>query len=143
MKRQALSLISLLSLLSLLLVAGSAVAQSLNVRANVPFSFSVDNKTLPAGTYAIRRAGFGDDKMLILQRREGGGSMIMGTNAAETLKPADQTKLVFHKYGTQYFLSEIWVEGNQRGNCLPKSAHEKELARTITPESLEIVANVH
>ena len=139
MKRQALSLISLLSLL---LVAGSAVAQT-NVRANIPFSFTASNKTLPAGAYEIRRLGSGDTKMLVLQGREGGGSMIIGTNAMDTLKPPDKSKLVFHKYGTQYFLSEIWVAGNQRGNCLPKSSHEKELARSSTPESLEIVARLY
>ena len=140
MKRQALYLISLLSLL---LVAGSAVAQSLNVRANVPFNFAVSNKTLPAGAYDIRRADSAGGNMLILQARDGGSSMIIPTNAAETLKPADKTKLVFHKYGTQYFLSEIWVEGNQRGNSLPKSSHEKELARSLTPESFEIVARLY
>ena len=50
MKRQAFSLISLLSLL---LVAGSAIAQTSQVRANVPFNFTVGDKTLPAGTYDI------------------------------------------------------------------------------------------
>ena len=47
MKRQA---FSLMSLLTLLLVAGSAIAQTVHVRADVPFNFAVGNKRLPAGT---------------------------------------------------------------------------------------------
>ena len=50
MKRQAFSLVSLLSLL---LVAGSAIAQTVHVRANIPFNFAVGSKTLPAGTYDV------------------------------------------------------------------------------------------
>ena len=63
MKRQALSLISLLSLL---LVAGSAIAQSSHVRANVPFNFTVGSKTLPAGTYDIAAIS-SDPKVLLVQ----------------------------------------------------------------------------
>ena len=50
MKRQA---FSLFGLLSLLLVAGSAIVQTVHVRANVPFSFAVGDKTFPAGMYEI------------------------------------------------------------------------------------------
>lgn len=53
MKRQAYSLVSLLSLL---LVAGSAIAQTVHVRGDIPFKFAVGNKTLPAGTYDIQRS---------------------------------------------------------------------------------------
>ena len=51
MKRQVFSLISLASLL---LVAGSAVAQVIHVRGDVPFDFTVGNKTLRAGTYDVK-----------------------------------------------------------------------------------------
>src|SRR5205823_2828657 len=50
MKRQAFSLVTLLSLL---LVAGSAIAQTVHVRGNIPFNFAVGNKTFPAGTYYV------------------------------------------------------------------------------------------
>ena len=54
MKRQAFSLISLLTLL---LVAGSAIAQTVHVRADIPFNFAVGNKTLqPELTTAERSA---------------------------------------------------------------------------------------
>ena len=140
MKRQAFSLVSLLSLL---LVAGSAIAQTVHVRASIPFNFAVGSKTLPAGTYDV---GTIENGMLLLQARDGSSSMIVGSNAAEHLKPADKTKLVFNQYGSRYFLSEIWVNGATRGRHLPATSREKELARDmaqdLTHRRVEIVASL-
>jgi len=111
MKRQAFSLISLLSLL---LVAGSAIAQTVHVRANIPFNFGVGSKTFPAGTYDVRPIDHHDNKILLLKARDGHASMMVLSNVAENLKPADKTKLVFNQYRNQYFLSEIWVNGATR-----------------------------
>lgn len=144
MKRQALSLISLLSLL---LVAGLAVAQTSHVRSNVPFNFTVGNKTLPAGTYDIRAISSSGDNTLLLQARDGNSSMMVFSNAAENVKPADKTKLVFNRYRDQYFLTEIWVEGATRGRQLPKTSREKELAKELaqdlTHRRVEIVASLY
>jgi hypothetical protein len=143
MKRQTFSLVSLLSLL---LVAGAAIAQTVHVRANIPFNFAVGSKTLPAGTYDVGTIDGRDSKMLLLQGRDGNSSMIVGSNAAENLKPADKTKLVFNQYGSRYFLSEIWVNGATRGRQLPKTSREKELAKDwaqdLTQRRVEIVANL-
>jgi hypothetical protein len=143
MKRHTLSLISL----GLLLMAGSAIAQTSNVRANVPFSFTVGSKTLPAGMYDIGAISVRDAKTLLLQARDGSSSLMVGSNAAETVKPADKTKLVFNRYRDQYFLAEIWVEGATRGRQLPKNSREKELAKELaqdlTPQRVEIVASLY
>jgi len=143
MKRQAFSLVSLLSLL---LVAGSAIAHTVHVRGNIPFNFAVGNKTFPAGTYDVGTMGTRDSKMLRLQAREGNAGMIIGSNAAESLKPADKTKLVFNKYGNRYFLSQIWVGGATLGHQLPKSSREKEVARELAQDrthgQVEIMASL-
>jgi hypothetical protein len=123
-----------------------AIAQTSNVRANVPFSFSVGGKTLPAGTYAIGGIT-SDPKMLLLQARDSNSSIIVGSNAAESLKPADKTKLVFNRYRDQYFLAEIWVEGAVRGRQVPKSSREKELAKELATDLMhqrvEVVASLY
>jgi hypothetical protein len=143
MKRQAFSLISLLSLL---LVAGSAIAQSIHVRANVPFNFAVGNKTVAAGTYDVGTIDSRDSKILLLQARDSNLSMMVGSITAENLKPADKTKLVFNQYGSRYFLAQIWVEGETRGRQLPKTSREKELAQDVaqnlTHRRVEIVASL-
>jgi hypothetical protein len=143
MKRQAFSLVSLLSLL---LVAGSAIAQSIHVRANVPFNFAVGNKTVAAGTYDVGTIDSRDSKILLLQARDSNLSMMVGSITAENLKPADKTKLVFNQYGSRYFLAQIWVEGETRGRQLPKTSREKELAQDVaqnlTHRRVEIVASL-
>jgi hypothetical protein len=143
MKRQAFSLISLLSLL---LMAGSAIAQTIHVRANVPFNFSVGNKTLPAGAYDIKTIS-SDTKMLLLQARDGTSGMIVGSNVAEALEGAEKTKLVFNRYGSQYFLAEIWVGSAALGRQLPKTSREKELAKEVasdlTQRRVEVVTSLY
>ena len=143
MKRQGFSLISLLSLL---LVAGSAVAQNVHVRANVPFNFTVGDKAFSAGGYDIATNSPSSYKALILRARDGHSSMIVMSNAAETLKRSDKTKLVFDRCGSQYFLAEIWVEGARLGRHLPKGSREKELARDLAQsgeQRVEIVASLY
>ena len=143
MKRQAFSLVSLLTLL---LVAGSAFAQTVHVRGNIPFNFAVGNKTFPAGTYDIRTISSGDSKTLRLRSQDNNASVMVNSNAAETLKPASKSKLVFNHYGKRYFLSQIWVKGETHGRQLPKSSREKEMARDVaqdlTNRPVEIVASL-
>jgi len=100
MKRQAFSLVSLLSLL---LVAGSAIAQTVHVRANIPFNFAVGSKTLPAGTYDVGTIDGRDSKMLLLQARDGNTSMIAGSNAAEN--PSQRTGPSWFSISTEAVIS--------------------------------------
>ena len=47
-------------------------------------------------------------------------------NTCESSMAQEKTKLVFHRYGDQYFLSQVWGEGNNRGTELRKlSANPK------------------
>ena len=144
MKRQVFSLISLASLL---LVAGSAVAQVIHVRGDVPFDFTVGNKTLRAGTYDVKAIDSRGGKMLRLQSEDGNTSMILNSNSAESLKSADKTKLVFNKIRDQYFLTEIWEAGATRGHRLQKGSREKELAKELAGNlnrtRVEIVASLY
>jgi hypothetical protein len=39
-------------------------------------------------------------------------------------------KLVFHRHGDTYFLSEVWVAGNSNGRTLFRSRAERELAES-------------
>ncbi len=143
MKRQA---VSLVSLLSLLLVTGSAIAQTSNLRANVPFNFTAGEKTLSAGAYTIGAIS-GAPQILLLQAQDGATRMMVASNAAENHKPANKTKLVFNRYRDQYFLAEIWEEGAARGRQLQKSNREKELAKELasdlTGQQVEVVASLY
>lgn len=143
MKWQA---VSLVSLLSLVLVVGSATAQTVHVRADVPFNFAVGSNTYPAGAYSVKTIGDRDNKVLLLHAEDGKNSMAIISNATVNLTPADKTKLVFSRYGNQYFLSQVWVNGAIRGHQLPKSNREKEVAKAMArnsgTEQIEVVASI-
>ena len=52
-------------------------------------------------------------------------------------------KLVFHKYGDQYFLAEIWDGQSRIGIAFPESKREKELqiaSNVATQPELVVIA---
>ncbi|MGA9799340.1 MAG: hypothetical protein WBQ68_10045 [Terriglobales bacterium] len=127
--------------IGLLLATASAYAQSGVVKANVPFNFIVNNTQLPAGEYRIRPIGVTPSAMAI-QSPDGKVGLMFSPNACESLEPANTTKLVFHRYGSEYFLAQIWMNGNDRGKELPVSGHEYELARNQPAQSVVVVATL-
>ena len=43
----------------------------------------------------------------------------------------DRNKLVFHRYGERYFLSEVWMAGEAFGGQLIKSKEESAIQRRL------------
>ncbi len=121
-------------LLVMMFIAASAPAnaQSLVYRltANIPFDFSVAEKKLPAGEYWISRAQQGNGD-LIMQISSTDGHMKINRLTIPTVRVNALSKgsLVFHRYGDEYFLSEVWPAGGLTGRELPQSRAERELVR--------------
>jgi hypothetical protein len=99
------------------------------LRADIPFEFAAGTAKLPAGEYTIHPATSIAQPVLSLRGEEGGSAAFLLTNSAHSVAVPDQSKLVFHKYGDQYFLSQIWVEGQTHGWQVPASRSERELSR--------------
>ena len=138
------ALFRIAGLLALAFMAATQIAHAQEqVIANVPFAFTAGNKTLPAGEYRVGNwiKGYGT---LLIQRTDGSAATFAGSNTKESNTPQTQTKLVFHRYGDRYFLSQVWVEGSARGRQLPKSKEEKQqeqlLARNETRDQVTIAA---
>ena len=138
MKRQ---IANLLGVLSLLLVAACANAQSINVKADVPFDFTVGKSTLSAGAYNIQSLSTGTGKLLVIRGEDSANTMLASPNSSEKLDPSPNSRLVFHKYGNQYFLSQIWVEGERVGREFNISRREAEMAKSVqTSEDVIVLA---
>jgi len=102
-------------------------AQSLDVRANIPFAFRVGQVQMPAGEYVIHEPQPG-----VLQLREAGGRhAVMTTQIVGKLRTnlLDTGEVEFHRYGGTYFLAEVWRAASDTGIVLLKSPRETELAR--------------
>ena len=137
MKNQMFALIGL----GLLLATASAYAQTGLVKANVPFNFIVEKTELPAGAYVIQRVGSSDTAMAIESSDRKVIKLVM-PNACESARAQDTTKLVFHRYGSEYFLAEVWTKGNARGKQLHKSGRESEVAMDYPAEDVVVVATL-
>jgi hypothetical protein len=111
---------------------------------NVPFDFAAGNVKLPAGEYSITRST-NAVALLLINRENPKASIVVTPNAAEAGKIQTQSKLVFNRYGDEYFLSQIWTEGSSRGKQFVKTDREKEmtlLAKNETPERVTLVASL-
>lgn len=139
MKKQVLTLIGVLSLL---LAAGSAFGQTIRVKADIPFNFVVNKATLPAGEYEVSSMGSVEGRSLLVRSEDGQAKTIVLANSASLLQPSTGTKLMFKKYGDSYFLSQIWVEGENSGHQIPVSRRESEMARDYTAQQVVIMAEL-
>ena len=137
MKKQVLSLVGVLSLM---LVAGSALAQS-RVEADVPFNFTVNRTTMPAGAYTLSPVGSGE--ALLIQSKDRQSVKLAMPNRAQSSAPSKTTKLVFHCYGKdQCFLYQVWVEGLNRGRQFQKSSLENEIEAKLRSRDVPVIASV-
>ncbi|MBB5330187.1 hypothetical protein [Tunturiibacter gelidoferens] len=111
--------------------AGSALAQDHKVTATVPFNFTVDGRTLPAGNYTIGNDANSPRILTIADRKD--GVAVMAITIPDSGYAADN-KLVFHRYGNQYFLSEVRTTSGVMTCHLTASKQEK-WARAQTQEA--------
>jgi hypothetical protein len=129
--------------LILLLAAGSAVAQTIYMKADVPFNFIVGKETLPAGQYTIESFGTVSGRTLLIRSEDNKPKALVNTNGAQVREASQQSKLVFTRYGDRCFLSEIRVRGSELGHRLPKSAREAEVAMDSNPQDVVVLARLH
>jgi len=114
--------------LALLSVASAFAELKPRMTAHIPFEFHVGNSMLPAGEYTVdTEPGPG---LVRLRSADSKSSVTILTNAVQTLAIPKDSKLIFTRYGEEYFLSRIWRAGSDTGNELRKSRRETEVAAT-------------
>lgn len=117
----------------------AVIAQTVDVKANVPFSFTVNRATLPAGEYSLKSMDEQGAAIAIRDLNSKTTNLVISSSCRSS-KSASQTKLVFHRYGDRYFLSQIWTAGDDAGRALPPSAGEKEVAKDFSMQQVVLVA---
>ena len=140
MTKQALKNFTMFSLL-LMLTAVSVPAQSERSKITIPFSFIVGQKTLPAGEYTVEPNRRNFDKVWLIQSREADASALFTTMPVRANQTQEETKLVFHKYGDQYFLSQIWTPGGNTGRELLMPRLERQLAKNTIERQMIVLAS--
>ena len=113
--------------------AGSAMAQDHRAKANVPFNFSVNGNSLPAGTYTVGSEINSPNVITITDREK--NIHILALTLPDANAPGTGNKLVFHRYGDQYFLSEVRCESASLNVELSTSKAEKRAKAAQTQEA--------
>ena len=146
MNTQLISLIPKIILLSAIVLLASIAptqAQSLENRitANIPFDFNISEKKLPAGEYSVGRTIHGaGDLVLSVNDLDGRSKAIRLSNAVVRSHPNEKALLVFHRYGDQYFLFQVWPAGATTGREFRKSKSEREVQKQLARNSAGGVA---
>ena len=137
MKTQLVKLIPKVALLSAMLIFAAAAtthAQSLanRPRFNVPFDFVFGEKKLDAGKYSIGRTlNNSDDTMLTIADGDGRSKAVLLSNAVIKTRAHTKALLVFHRYGDQYFLVQVWAAGATTGRQFPQSKTERDAQKQL------------
>jgi len=129
MTQQALRTIATLGFL-LMLTAVPAYSQAEQLRANIPFPFIVGEKTLPAGAYSIERVRRDSTLVWLLQQRESRGTAVFITSPIRS-QTQEEAKLVFHRYGEEYFLVQIWAVDGNTGREVAETQREHTVRREL------------
>src|SRR4051812_9701394 len=119
MKRQITKGLAMFMFTLALAAASSAVVNGQsNARlvAHVPFEFMVGDQTFAAGEYrvgAIDQSG----ETIAISNGQGEGA-IRSTSPKQRLGGDKSAKLMFHRYGSSYFLTQVWRAGEATGREL-------------------------
>ena len=142
MKKQAYTIMTITMLVGIMSISARAQNNATRLSANIPFEFSVGNQTMPAGEYTITCTNPTSDlKVLQLRTRDGHESVMLRTSSVIRNAPGD-AKLVFNRYGNQYFFAQAWFQADSTGMQASKSRSEKQIARELAGNKLskEVVA---
>ena len=118
-----------------LALASAAVANGQSGQrliAQVPFDFIVAEKALRAGRYDVRYVNGAGDAVAISDTARG-NEILRLTHEADTSGQREKNaRLVFHRYGNTYFLSQVWMAGESSGRQLPRTGQERAIDRELT-----------
>jgi len=121
------------------LAAVAAVqAKDNSMAANVPFAFYMGSAAMPQGAYAVNELAHG----AVVVMRSPGGTKSVTTHEVLSNRSVEPARLVFHCYGGNCFLAEVWT-GDTIGEGLAASPREKEMAQRAMPTLAVIRLALH
>jgi hypothetical protein len=115
------------------------------VVADIPFDFTVETVTMPAGQYVLQPIANLNGALRIANLETHKSVLVLAPSAASTYKgnPTDTGKVIFHRYGDRYFFSEVWGPYGPRGRATPtrleqeirERSAEKQMASVAIPQA--------
>ena len=110
-----------------------------SVKATIPFNFVIGDKELKAGEYLIKSVGsLGSQNLLQFGSENGDVQQFVFALPIETNKAGNRERLVFHHDGNQYFLSQVWLSGDENGRELIPGVQEKAAANRSNSDQVVV-----
>jgi hypothetical protein len=137
--------ISLMIIMLTGVLAVSAHAQTSGAQrviASIPFAFNVGKTTLPAGKYTITVLNPASDRKTLQIRSLNGRASAIVLTTTSNGHASDNAKLVFERYGDEYFFSQAQMAGNETLAALRSRSNrgDKQLAKAGKKSVVVIVA---
>jgi len=109
------------------------------IRTTIPFDFMIGSKSFAAGEYVVRQDV--SPSVLAIASADHRSALMTLTFGVQSLEKPGEGKLVFNRYGDQYFLSQVWTPGSGVVRQLPTSPAERELIAQMTSKPVTLVAS--
>jgi hypothetical protein len=141
MKKQTYTIATLAVLVMLSVSVAKAQTANHRLIANIPFNFGAGDQSLTAGEYELKIVNPNSDQRVVkLTNLKDGRSVMLQTHGVSA-KKIENARLVFHRYGSDYFLAQAWTGEEGMGMESAKSASEKvAMNRTYGNRTTETVA---
>lgn len=133
MTKKVLKIAAMLMLIAGLTAASAAIANGKATKrlvVQVPFDFNVGDQAVPAGQYDVIIPGNTGGALWVLNHNGEPQRMILA-RSAERRGGEMIAKLVFHRYGSTYFLAQAWMSGESAGCEVAKTKQERALEREL------------
>jgi hypothetical protein len=122
------------------LAVGVASAQSAEpIKFRTPFAFVVGDRLVPAGDYAVQLVSA--PGTLWFRSADGKVSVFIHSIPLQKADAETRFRLVFHRYGVHYYISEIWTPGEWVGRTILQHPSELELAKNGEPQHVIVYVN--
>ena len=127
-----------MSVAVLLSLATPVVAQQSDLmKIDVPFNFVAENQRMLAGAYTIQRMQNG---RLLVRSADSTIATTVLSLPVPLQDNAAESQVVFHRYGSDYFLAEIRVRGQNTGREVLRGKEETQIAHKGIPRVLASLA---
>ena len=129
--------------IALLFTAVSLFAQTTPsqrlMTVKIPFAFAVEDRSLPEGEYTVFTVT--PERSIRIASTDGKHSAVVNTLPNYASSPSENSRLVFHRYGDDYYLVQVWTVGQNLARNPLSTKRAMEIASSgSTPQTFTILA---
>jgi hypothetical protein len=124
-----------------LLMSAAAQAQTTHMKVTVPFAFTAGSVHLPSGQYEVTALGTWGGQTLSVHNLHSNAESLVLSSSCRSQKPSADAKLVFYRYGKQYFLAEVWNRNSLAGSQIKMDTRQTELAKNNLKDDVVLIAS--